>query len=445
MREIHVDVVVIGAGASGLVVLRELDRAGVSVLGVEARDRIGGRILTVHDPRSPMPIELGAEFVHGRPPEIFDATSSAALAVYDAGSEALQIDTRTGQMRSDDELSDDFEQVMADLVKAGEHERDCAFADWLKKTTYAHEVKRRATSFVEGFNAARKEVIGIASLSLDGRASEEIGADQNYRIAKGYDALMRHLLEGVKDAGKKLRLNQVVEHVEWKEGAATIRMRSTLTGEIAQIYCRKVVVTVPLGVLQADAAAYGAIRFSPEPKPILDSAKQLSFGQVVRIVLRFREAFWESKQELREASFLLSQEPLFPVWWTTLPMRTSIITGWSAGPNADSLLEKEQPEIIEAALASLSRITQFPQSRLSDLLEGAYLHRWDKDPFARGAYSYVPANAMEARKSLTEPVQDTLYFAGEATEITGHGGTVNGAMASGARAAAQLLGKLQKA
>ena len=66
---------------------------------------------------------------------------------------------------------------------------------------------------------------------------------------------------------------------------------------------------------------------------------------------------------------------------------------------------------------------------------------WHADPFSRGAYSYVPAGALSARARLSEPVEDTLYFAGEATDLAGYGGTVHGAIASGRRAAGQILAR----
>lgn len=436
------DVVVIGAGAAGLVALRELDRAGVRVLCLEARERIGGRAFTIHEPMSPVPIELGPEFIHGTPPEIFDEAQASKLAVYDVVSHSLQIKTTSGQICEGDELSGEVDRLMTDLVHSAEQGEDMPFSAWLRQTSYSEAVKRRATAFVEGFNAARKERIGIAALALDARASEEIGAGRNHRIFHGYDSVMRSILGGVRDSDNKLRLNRVVERVEWAPGNVAMDVISRITGEMDFIRCRKAIITVPLGVLQASPDSKGAIRFTPDPVIILESAKSLCFGHVMRIVLRFREPFWEKRDEFVDASFLFSQEPLFPTWWTTMPVRSSVVVGWSAGPHADELLDKSEAEITETALASLARITLCDLALVRSLLEGVYLHKWNEDPFARGAYSYAPAGALQARDRLTRPVADTLYFAGEATENTGHGGTVNGAMSTGKRAAQQVLKSL---
>ena len=167
--------------------------------------------------------------------------------------------------------------------------------------------------------------------------------------------------------------------------------------------------------------------------------RALRFGQVVRLILRFREAFWENSRETSEKGFLFSEERLFPTWWTPLPVHAPVLTGWSAGPHADDLLGKPRSTIVLEAIASLARISGCPRERLDGLLEAAYSHDWHGDPFARGAYSYVPSGALGARKRLAEPIAATLYFAGEATNLDGHGGTVHGAIASGRRAARQCI------
>jgi monoamine oxidase len=191
-----------------------------------------------------------------------------------------------------------------------------------------------------------------------------------------------------------------------------------------------VVITVPLGVLQA-----GAIRFDPEPAETLAAARVLRFGDAFRVTLLFDRAYWDERDETAGAGFLASDEPAFPVWWTGRPIEPRVITGWTAGPKADALLGLTEGEVIGKARVTLSRIlrTELPEPR------GAWFHDWHADAFARGAYSYVPAGGLPSRRKLAEPVEGTLYFAGEATDLLGYGGTVHGAIASGRRAAAQIL------
>ena len=128
MASSELDVLVIGAGAAGLTALAELDRAGLSVSCVEARNRIGGRILTVRDSFSQIPLELGAEFIHGRPPEIWQLIRSSNLAAYDCGEKAVY--TKSGKIQEDQpwELVKD---VMDDMQKAAAESEDQPFSKFL--------------------------------------------------------------------------------------------------------------------------------------------------------------------------------------------------------------------------------------------------------------------------------------------------------------------------
>jgi monoamine oxidase len=434
---IDVDVVVIGAGAAGLAALAELEGTGMRALCFEARDRIGGRVFTVRDPLCPIPLELGAEFVHGRPPEIWDIIKSGRLTAYDCVEQAVHL--KDGKPKSDHDAWESVDRVMTDMQRSASEHEDQTFASFLERSPYPEDAKRMATSYVEGFNAARKEVVGIASLAEDAMAADEIDGDRSFRIFNGYDSVLAHLLNSIGGSETKLRLNSIIERIEWKCGAATLHVRSALTGAVEAVRSRRVIITVPLGVLQATPDSPGSIRFEPEPTEVLTAARALRFGHVIRLVLRFREAFWESNREISGAGFLFSDERLFPTWWTPLPVHAPVLTGWSAGPHADELLWKPQLTIVSEAIATLARITACPRERLTGLLEAAYSHDWHGDPFVRGAYSYVPAGALGARKTLAQPVADTLYFAGEATNLNGHSATVHGAIASGQRAARQCI------
>ena len=403
------DVAIIGAGAAGLAAAQELMRAGLRVCCLEARDRVGGRIFTVHDPAMPMPIELGAEFVHGRPAEI------SGVDLYETGGRQVAL------VEDGEDPEEDGFQVLEDLARTVSEEHDETFQSFLDRSGYPPAQKEQAAAFVEGFNAARREVIGVAALARDQRAGDKIEGDRTFRVRGGYDTLIRALAAGV-----EVRLNSVVEVVQWKPGAATVRVAAA-----DAVRARRGVVTAPLGVLQA-----GAIRFDPEPVATLAAARALRFGDAFRVTFLFERAFWHDKPETAEAGFIFSDEPVFPVWWTGRPVEPRVITGWTAEPKADALLGLSADEVVAQALATLSRIlkTHVPAPR------GAWVHDWHADPFTRGAYSYVPAGALPARRTLAEPVADTLFFAGEATDLIGYGGTVHGAIASGRRAAGQILG-----
>jgi monoamine oxidase len=138
-------------------------------------------------------------------------------------------------------------------------------------------------------------------------------------------------------------------------------------------------------------------------------------------------------------SFLFGQDDWFPTWWTTNPAKSPIITAWAPFRCAERLTGKSQSFVVEHSLQTLSTLLRVSQSELQNMLGDAHFHDWQTDPFSRGAYSYGKVGANEAQQILTEPIHDTLYFAGEATDTTGNNGTVHGAIASGHRAAKQIL------
>lgn len=148
----NADVLVIGAGAAGLAAARELTRGGRNVLMLEARDRIGGRIWTGREAGWPLPIERGAEFVHGRPPETWDIIHRQGLATYDVSDSHHWL--QDGSLRQDPGFWDELQKVMSRLSDPGGE--DLSFADFLRRRCpdVPARVQEMALAFVEGFDAA---------------------------------------------------------------------------------------------------------------------------------------------------------------------------------------------------------------------------------------------------------------------------------------------------
>ena len=414
------EIAVIGAGIAGLSAARTLAEAGHSVILLEARDRIGGRILTVRDPYTDLPIELGAEFVHGRPPELLDLIREAGLTLYEREGEFICYENdRLGDCGFFDEAFG----VLYDLPESP----DVPFAEFLAQKNLPHHIAARATGYVEGFNAADASRIGTAALRKQQQAEENIHGDRSYRILEGYDRLAAYLLERFLASGGQLCINTPVTAINWGPGEVRVM---TSNPALPQIQASRVVLAIPLGVLQS-----GSLPITPEPSRPITAIRKLAMGSATRITLVFRERFWEASAP--NLNFLFAQEKIPPTWWTAAPNPSPTLTGWLAGPR--SLQAPTGPALRDQALATLSAI--FNRRDLSDLFVSFHAHDWQSDPHSLGAYSYAPAGALTASDELAVPVDRTLYFAGEHTDTTGHWGTVHAALRSGLRAAAQILSK----
>ncbi|HTK94550.1 MAG TPA: FAD-dependent oxidoreductase, partial [Terriglobales bacterium] len=131
-----------------------------------------------------------------------------------------------------------------------------------------------------------------------------------------------------------------------------------------------------------------------------------------------------------------------PTWWSQLPAKSPVLTAWSAGPRGAQNSGLSSQQVAARALDSLANILGYDRARLDSLLLEAHTHDWQADPFARGGYSYVVAGGAGAERELAQPLDDTLFFAGEAANFEGHNGTVNGAMMTGYRVAREILERL---
>jgi monoamine oxidase len=141
---------------------------------------------------------------------------------------------------------------------------------------------------------------------------------------------------------------------------------------------------------------------------------------------------------LKDFSFIHAPDELPPTWWTQLPVHAPLLVGWAGGPRAEQLLSESQDAQRDHSLEALSHIFGVPRQFLEDQLVDFYSHDWRADPFSRGAYSYIPVGGTNGPAELAASIENTIYFAGEATNTAGHYGTVHGALSTGIRAAREI-------
>lgn len=422
-------VLVIGAGAAGLSAARELTQAGVHVIVLEARERIGGRIYSKQDSHLGHPIELGAEFVHGMPPALLKILEAQHIAPVEVPDVQLYLDG--DRKLIDTELFNSMLEEVMNALPRPEQSADQSFARWLQGKDFSSQAKRIATAYVEGFNAADGEKIGIHALVKSADAAEQIHGERQFRLTRPYREVPQALLNGCDSEFLTLQLNAEVVEIEWSRGRVLCRLSEGSVIEAAQA-----IVTLPLPLLQNET-----VRF----KPRLDEKKvclaQLAMGHTQRLVVVCKALFWEAisidGKSLEQLNFIDDDDGPFRTWWTLYPVRAPILVGWNSGP--DVIAGASTEEISAVAFARLASIFGISLEEVRSNVLAVHYHDWSADPFAGGAYSYSLAGGSEAPQKLSEPLQDTLFFAGEATDGEGNSGYLHGAIASGIRAARQIL------
>src|SRR5215813_7575259 len=434
------EVLVVGAGAAGLTAARELSAHGISVSILEARNRIGGRIYTYRHGAEALPVELGAEFVHGKPPEILDLIGPSQLKIREVAERHWFI--MQGRLVKSAEFWDKIEAIM-DRMKCDPEDRTFEqFLDTLPNDPETAEAKKMAGRFVQDFHAGLINRIGTQGLNRVNEASESIDGEAAFRFPGGYAELCDWLCAEAMRHGAIVHLSTAVTEISWRKNEVSVL---TTSDELERLVARRCLITLPLGVLQA-----GSVKFNPAvPNEVVNAINNLATGHVAKIILQFRERFWEDlelpiedgSQSLEPLSFIHSFKPPFPTWWTTLPVLTPLLVGWVGGPEAITLLKNDDEVIIDQAINALANLLRIQVIGLREKLVSAHFHNWQSDPWSRVAYSYLPVGGLKAQAVLSDPIEQTLFFAGEALS-DGHIGTVHGAMMSGARAAAEILRSL---
>jgi monoamine oxidase len=433
------DVIIIGAGAAGLAAARDLSRAGLSVTVFEARDRIGGRIFTQHDPNSSLPVELGAEFIHGRSHETFSIIKEANLDFEEVTGRHWFVDD--GKLSKSAEFWSAVEDLMS---KMHDEVGDRSFEDFLGSLSdaeHSQRAKAMAKRFVEGFHAAASERIGIHGLSAVDDATEQIDGERTFRLRNGYDSMMNWLQHQIDANGGTIQFNATVRKLNWQTKGVAVRLSSGAT-----YHSTTAVITVPLSLLQLDPSEEGAISFNPNlPDWKRQAIHAVEMGSALRIALHFTDRFWENLKlpgtnadDLSDLGFIHYPDAPLQTWWTTLPEHEAILVGWAGGPAAMKLSHATEEQMAAAAIQSLSQIFGLSEDDLRNRITKSYFHNWDADMYSRGGYAYLPVNGIEHQLNLAKPVDGTLFFAGEATSL-GNIGTVHGAIQSGERAAREIL------
>lgn len=421
-------IAILGAGIAGLTAADWLSAAGFDLTIFEARDRPGGRIHTLHPNECRVPVELGAEFVHGDCNDVWRAVRNSPELTPENFPDN-QWEFREGELIENKRYWDEIGSVMEKLAGV---ERDESFAAFLRKVPEVPRHKKTlAKDFVEGFHAAAPEKVSTIAVNEAEESAEETNGQKLFKLPGGYDALVQLLVQRLQRRGVMFRFSTPAERIKWKKGQ--VQVKATNQRDVVARSFDAAIITLPLGVLRTPAGEPGALRFEPELTKKQGLIDKLKMGNVVKLTLQFDRVFWPRNVH----GFIHAPQLRFQTWWTD--KNSPVLVAWSGGQKAGTLNDRAEEEIVGFALDELSLVFSIDRRELEYQLRHHFLHDWRRDPYARGAYSYIPTGMTPVDEELAEPQSDTLFFAGEAVAPSGEQGTVHGAMASGKRAALQVL------
>ena len=421
-------ILIIGGGIAGLATAYELSKHNVQVTLLEAKNRLGGRIHTFYDISFSQPVELGAEFIHGDLPHTLSILNEAAISYNKINDTMFHLEK--GAFKKQKSFTKDWDKVMKQMSALTHDMPLDVFIDTFFGDDKYADLRASIKGFAGGFDLA--DTATASSKSLYREWSNEM--ENQYRINGGYKVLIDYLATQCKNNGSIIQNNCCAKKISWHKNEVHV-----LTMCSRFFKADKAVIAVPVSVLQASNKDENYLEFEPAILQHINAAKDIGFGDVIKIILEFDNNFWNAKNE--NAGFFLTDE-IIPTWWSQLPIKNAVLTGWVGGEKASSLKLNTDEEILKITLQSLASAFDVSFDTIKSKLKAGKIANWCKEADINGGYSFNMVKSVDAKKVLRKPVEDTLFFSGEALFEGTPVGTVEAALASGKHTALQVLDTL---
>jgi monoamine oxidase len=300
------------------------------------------------------------------------------------------------------------------------------------------ELKQFVKEYAEGYDVADTSRASILAFRNEWNSGDE----EQSRVDGGYSRVIDFLVGECKKYGGEIIASTVVTEVKWNKNNVNVVSKNGFSYS-----AEKIVITVPAGILQEESGE-GSIRFIPAISDKIKGFNTVGFGNAMKVFLQFKIVFWQKDdvvkqfgKEIKNFGFVISDAQI-PVWWTQAPVNAGILTGWIGGPNTHKFADKSEEEILEIALGSIEYIFSLNKEVVREELKAWKIIDWSKNPYEKGGYTYATVEEQKIKNTIGEPVNDTLYFAGEAFYTGVAMGTVEAALSSGKKVAEVIIGKL---
>ncbi|MDW3205449.1 MAG: NAD(P)/FAD-dependent oxidoreductase [Alphaproteobacteria bacterium] len=417
-------VIVVGAGVAGLGAARALKNQGATVIVLEAKDKIGGRLSTDWALGDDAPFEVGAGWIHGPSDEnpakqLTDAVGSTYFVTDDDNLTVFSADGTEWDDEEVEEVAEEWAEAIWKVDSELEYNdrrslRD-AIRDLYPSALNEPGVLWALSAFTEFSKGAP-----IEDLSAVYHDDDEVYDGADVVVANGYDSLLAPLAEGL-----DIRTGTPVEWIWYDEGEGV----EVGFGD-EKIEGDYVICSVPLGVLKK-----GAIEFEPAlPSDVQSDIDGLGFGSVTKLALKFERPFWDI--ETQYFGIITEEKGRWNYW---LNYRTfskeNVLLGLSVGayaPVADAMTDEQmKADGLEVLRGVWGDAVAEPTQMLAT--------HWSLDPYALGAYAYPrPGGRPSQFNDLQDPIEDRLFLCGEHTTFE-YAGTIHGAYMSGLRAAEAVI------